>query len=96
MMCQSERARARWPAVLRTIAGTLGAYGVTSLATVALSLLLVRIGMGQAEALIVATLASFAMFAFIAMATFHFRGVAGVWGWLLRTAEQYSTTVAAG
>jgi hypothetical protein len=81
MMCQSERARARWPAVLRTIAGTLGAYGVTSLATVALSLLLVRIGMGQAEALIVA---SFAMFAFIAMATFHFRGVAGVWGWLRR------------
>jgi hypothetical protein len=83
MMRLSEQARARWSIVFRIVAGTLGVYDLTSLATVALSLLLVRIGMDKVEAVTAATLASFVLFAVIAMATFHARSAARAWGWML-------------
>jgi len=83
MIRLTEQARGRWSAVFRIAAGTLGAYGLTSLVTVALSLLLARIGMTRVEAVTAATLASFVVFAVIAMATFHARNAIRAWGWLL-------------
>jgi hypothetical protein len=69
------------PAIARILAVTLGAYALTSLATVALSLLLARLGMARIEAVTAATLASFAIFAMAAMAAFHARSPARAWGW---------------
>lgn len=83
MIHLTEQARGRWMVAFRVLAGTLGAYGVTSLATVALSLLLARIGMNRVEAVTAATLAGFAIFAVIAMATFHASSTVRAWGWLL-------------
>lgn len=79
----SEPARGRWSVVFRTLAGTLGAYVFTSLAIVALSLLLTGMGMSRAEAVTAATLASFIIFAVVAMAAFHARSPLRAWGWLL-------------
>jgi uncharacterized membrane protein len=78
----SAFARHRWSVALRTAAATLGAYGLTALATAALSLLLARIGMDRVEAVTAATLMSFALFAIIAMAAFHARSAARAWSWL--------------
>ena len=66
----------------RVLAGTLGAYGVTSLATAALSLSLVRLGTTRVEAVTAATLASFLIFAVIAMAVFHARSATRGWAGL--------------
>lgn len=82
MIRLTEQARGRWAVALRVSAGTLGAYGLTSVVTVALSLLLARIGMDRVEAVMAATLASFAIFAGVAMAAFHARSSARAWGWL--------------
>lgn len=78
--------RPRLAVASRTIAGTLGAYGLTSLITIALSLLLARAGMAKTEAVIAATLASFAVFAVIAMAVFHAVSVTRAWLWLIGAA----------
>lgn len=75
-------ARARLAVASRVLAGTLGAYGVTSLVTVALSLLMAALGMDRVEAVTAATLASFAIFAAIAIAVFHARNMSRAWGWL--------------
>ncbi len=83
MIRLTEQARGRWSVAFRVAAGTLGAYSLTSLATVALSLLLARIGMNRVETVTAATLASFAIFAVIAMAAFHARSAVRAWGWLL-------------
>lgn len=79
----SEKAHHRWSVASRVLAGTLGAYGVASLVTVALSLVLARFGMDRVEAVIAATLASYAIFAIIAMAVFHARSAVHAWGWLI-------------
>jgi len=83
MMRLGEQMRGHWSLAFRVVAGTLGAYGLTSLATVTLSLLLARIGMNGVEAVTAATLASFAIFAVIAMTAFHARSAIRAWGWLL-------------
>ena len=74
--------RNRLSVIARVVAGTLGAYGLTSLLTVASSLALSRAGMDAAEAVTAATLASFAIFAAISMAVFHARSVLRAWAWL--------------
>jgi uncharacterized membrane protein len=89
----SEQARGRWSVAARTIAGTLGAYGLTSLITVALSLLLARIGLDRVEAVTAATLVSFAIFAVIAMAVFYARSAAQAWAWLVMFAVPNGLTV---
>lgn len=76
-------ARRRWATASRTIAGTLGAYALASLVTVALSLLLDRMGMTRVEAVIAATLASFTIFAFVALAAFQARTATRAWLCLL-------------
>ncbi|MCG2841297.1 DUF4407 domain-containing protein [Sandaracinobacter sp. RS1-74] len=83
MIRPTEQARGRWSTMFRFVAGTLGAYALTSLVTVALSLLLARLGMDRVEAVYAATLASFAVFAGVAMSAFHARSAARAWGWLL-------------
>jgi len=74
--------RARWGVVFHILAGTLGAYALTSLATAALSLIMTALGMERLEAVTAATLASFAIFTGIAIATFHARSASRAWGWL--------------
>lgn len=83
VIAMSKQARDRWSMVARSLAGTLGAYGVTSLITAALALLLARIGMDRVEAVTTATLLSFAGFALIAMAVFHARSASRAWMWLI-------------
>lgn len=83
MIRLTQRARGHWSVAFRIVAGTLGAYALTSLVTVALSLLLARMGMDRVEAVTAATLASFAIFAGVAMAAFHARSAARAWGWLI-------------
>lgn len=78
--------RHRLAVTARTLAGTLGAYGLTAQATVVLSLVLARLGIDRAEAVITATLASFAIFAAISMAIFHAPSAARAWIWLAGTA----------
>jgi hypothetical protein len=82
----SRQARDRWSVFARSLAGTLGAYGVTALFTAALSLVLARIGVDRVEAVTTATLLSFAVFALIAMAAFHARSAARAWMWLIAIA----------
>ncbi|MDR7154788.1 hypothetical protein J2W40_001603 [Sphingobium xenophagum] len=82
-IAMSKQARHRWSVAARSLAGTLGAYGVTALFTAALSLLLARIGMDRVEAVTAATLLSFAVFALIAMAVFHARSAVRAWIWLI-------------
>lgn len=83
---RSAEARARLAVTSRAIAGTLGAYGLTLLAAIALSLLLALAGMDRAQAVIASALASFAIFAAIAVAVFHAPSATRAWIWLMATA----------
>ena len=67
----------------RTLAGTLGAYGLSVQATVVLSYVLALSGMSRAEAVVAATLASYAIFASVSMAVFHARSAGRAWLWLV-------------
>ena len=80
------QARNRWSVAARSLAGTLGTYGVSSLFTAALALFLARIGMDRVEAVTSATLLSFAVFALIAMNVFHARSATRAWMWLIAIA----------
>lgn len=82
-MALSDNARNSWSVLVRSLAGTLGAYGVTALFTAALSLFLARIGMDGVEAVTTATLLSFAIFALAAMAVFNARSALRAWTWLI-------------
>lgn len=78
--------RHRLSVTARTLAGTLGAYGLTVQLTVVLSYLLALAGMDRVEAVTAATLASFAIFAMVSMAVFHARSAARACLWLAATA----------
>lgn len=82
MIRLNEQVRRHWSVVSRIVAGTLGAYALTSLVTVVLSLLLALLGMDRVEAVTAVTLASFAVFAGLAMTVFHTRSAARAWAWL--------------
>jgi hypothetical protein len=82
MIRLTEQGRLRWSAAFRIVGGTLGSYALTSLFTIALSLLLATLGMDRVEAVTTATLASFAIFAGLSMAVFHARSTRQAWGWL--------------
>jgi positive regulator of sigma E activity len=85
-MAQAVKPRVKWrdqlSALNRWVAVTLGAYGLTAIATAALSVLLARM-IGRVEAVTAATIASFAIFAFASMAAFHARSARRAWGWLI-------------
>ncbi|WP_343525420.1 hypothetical protein [Sphingomonas sp.] len=72
--------------IARILAVTLGTYAVTALWTAAVSRLLVRTGVPPVEAVLAATLPSFALFAVITMSAFHARSVARAWMHLLAAA----------
>lgn len=72
----------RWSTIARVLAGTLGAYALTSLLTVAASRAMVRLGVDAVEAVTGATLASFAFFAAVSMVAFHAPSPARAWSWL--------------
>lgn len=81
-----KRPSPRWSVASRTVAGTLGAYALTSLLVVALSRLLARGGINGVEAVTTASLASFLLFAIIAITTFHARSATRAWAWQIGTA----------
>jgi len=78
----SDPARRRWSVASRVLAGTLGAYGLTSLTTPALAQLLAQSGMTRVEAVYAATLGNFLPFAVIVMAVFNTRSMVRPWLWL--------------
>ncbi|TCM16508.1 hypothetical protein EDF56_10787 [Novosphingobium sp. PhB165] len=88
-----EKTRHRWSVASRTIAGTLGAYAVTALGTVAVSLVLAALGVTRSEAVTAATLASYAVFAVVAMAVFHAASPMRAWALLIGAAVPLSLIV---
>ncbi|WP_260929480.1 hypothetical protein [Novosphingobium sp. 9] len=78
-MQESARVHPHLLTAARILAVTLGAYGLTALVTMALSLALAGLGMARVEAVTAATLASFAIFACLSMAAFHTCSVVRVW-----------------
>lgn len=78
-MQESARVHPHLLTAVRILAVTLGAYGLTALVTMALSLALAGLGMARVEAVTAATLASFAIFACLSMMAFHARSVARIW-----------------
>lgn len=74
--------KTRWAITSRTFAGTLGAYGAISLFVAAFSRLLARIGVNPVEAVVIATLPSFALFAVLAITAFHARSATRAWSWI--------------
>lgn len=77
----------------RVLAVTLGAYGAASLLAAALSLLLVWVGLSRPEAVMAATLASFAVYALLAIAVFHARSTVRAWVGLLLVAAPASLLI---
>ncbi|MCP1469671.1 ABC-type transport system involved in multi-copper enzyme maturation permease subunit [Sphingobium sp. OAS761] len=67
----------------RALAAIAGGYVLASLVTAAIALLLGRLGVSQAQALLAATMASFPLYAAIIMAVFHARSAARAWAALV-------------
>jgi Protein of unknown function (DUF3649) len=68
-----------WSVVSRVAAAGLGGYALTSLSTIALSLLLAELGVGRAEAVVASIIASFPYYAVIIMAVFCARSATRAW-----------------
>ena len=66
-----RNARYRWPVPLRVLVGIFAGYGLTSLLSIALALLLTSFGANKAEAVLAVSIASFPLYAVVAMAVFH-------------------------
>lgn len=79
----SPLARYRWSVASRTLAATVGAYAVTSLLVLALTLLAGELGMNRARTLHTVTLGSFWLYALLVLVAFHMRSASRVWMLLL-------------
>lgn len=73
----------RWSIASRALAAALGGYALTSLATIALPLLLETMGVDRSQALITTMMAGFLLYAAIIMAVFHARSAMSAWAWLV-------------
>ena len=73
------RTTCTWSIASRIVAAIIGGYALTSLITLALSLALPWVGVGEAEAVQLTTLLSFPLYAAIIIAAFHTRSAARVW-----------------
>jgi hypothetical protein len=73
----------RWSVASRTVAAVVGGYAFTSLLVIAISVLLPRFGIDQAETLFAATMASFLIYAVAIMAVFQARTATRAWMGLL-------------
>lgn len=60
----------RWMVASRVLAAALGGYGLSALAMADLALLLPRLGVGRAEAVLTATLCSFVLYTVVAVWVF--------------------------
>lgn len=78
----TSSARYRWSVASRALAAIVGGYALTSLLTIALSELLPRWGMEQAQVVLLSAVMSFLVFAAIIMAVFHTRTASRAWLWL--------------
>jgi len=63
----------------RVVAAIGGGYALVSLLTIALSLLLPRIGIDQAQTMLASSMASFVVYAVVIMAVFHARSATRAW-----------------
>lgn len=77
-----DTARHRWAVASRVLAASAGGYALTSLLTIAVSLLLPLAGVDLAAALLGTTMASFLVWVAIVMAVFHARSASRAWAWL--------------
>ena len=68
-----------WPLIARILAAAPGGYALTALITLVLSLLMHRIGIGKAEAVLTSTMTSFLLYTGIIMAIFHTRTARRAW-----------------
>lgn len=66
----------------RALAVTLGAWALTVIIAVTLSLAIASFGVNRAETVMGVTLASFIVYPLIAMASFHARSPIHAWCWL--------------
>jgi hypothetical protein len=69
----------------RIVAAVGGGYALTSLLTIAVSVLLPLAGINQAQSVFAMTSASFVVYAVVIMAVFHARTATRAWLWLLGT-----------
>jgi hypothetical protein len=93
-LARTDAARRRWSVASRAGAAVVGGYALTSLVTLALSLLLPAMGMARPEALLAATVASFPVYAAVIMAVFHARSAARAWMLLAAGAAPLAAAVA--
>lgn len=77
---RSDAARHRWSVASRVLVAAVGGYGIAALATADLSLLLPRLtDTPRAEAVLTATLWSFAVYAVVVMGCFTARSARRAW-----------------
>lgn len=69
----------RYATASRVIAATCGGYVLTSLLSIAITLMMTALGMNKAEAVLATTIASFLMYALIVMTVFHARTATRAW-----------------
>ncbi|MFC3226733.1 DUF3649 domain-containing protein [Marinibaculum pumilum] len=78
----------------RILAAVVGGYAYATLLVLAAAALLPLLGIGRPEALLVATIAAFPIFAGIVMAVFHARSARRAWLWLAIAAVPPAAAVA--
>jgi hypothetical protein len=78
-MLQARGAYLRWSVAGRVVAAVAGGYLLTSLLIIAVAILLPYAGVGQAEAVLATSMASFPLYAAIVMAVFHARTATRAW-----------------
>lgn len=74
------KSRDRWSLASRVIAAIFGGYILTSLAAIALAVMLTIFGMNKAEAVLATSMAAFLIYACVVMAVFYAR--TATWAWL--------------
>jgi len=84
---RSDKARHRWGVASRVLAAAVGGYAIAALATAGLALLLPRVmGMARVDAVLAATLSSFAVYAVAVLAAFTTRSAGRAWAALAAAA----------
>jgi len=73
----------RWALGSRVLAGVVGGYAFSSLFTIAVSLLLPKLGVQQAQGVLAASMASCFVYAAVIVAVFHARSATRAWQGLL-------------
>jgi hypothetical protein len=76
MMAKSENTRYRWEIAARATAAAIGGYAVSALFTAVLTHFL---ALPRADAVLVATMLGFLLYAIVAMVAFYVRSVPRLW-----------------